>query len=472
MEVSLTHWKARLAALGVPVYQGIPLLLREDLRSGRLSAGDRLPALRALASQLDLDYTTVARAYGEARRLGLVDSAPGRGTVVRAPVPRRSVRPVSPLEMTMNMPPESRDPEILSRLQSGLDFIGHLADPHALLRYQEFGGTLEDREAAAAWLQAVLPGVDAARVLVTPGIQGALASVMGLLAAAGEVILAEPVTYPGVKAMAAQLGVRVAALACDADGVLPAAFEHACRELKPRLLYLNPTLSNPTCQTVPLARREALADIALRHSVPIVEDDAYGMLLDDPLPAFAQLAPEQVWYLTGLAKCLGAGLRIGFLVPPDAARRRLAASALRTTTIMASPVTMALATHWLRDGTADLMLAAVRQESRARQKLVREVLADLQVQTQPEAFHCWLHLPDTVHRLPLAASLRQHGMAAVASDTFTMEGTPPNAIRLCLGGELARGDCRQALLRVREHIDLAGAAPDAAGLVTEASRSS
>ncbi len=464
MDPIFDHWHTRLRTLGTPAYQAIPAIIREDLRSGRLSPGDRLPALRPLAVMLGLDYTTVARAYAEARRLGLVDSAPGRGTVVRSPVPRRSARPVSPLEMTMNMPPEPRDPELLRQLQAGLDFIGHLADPYALLRYQEFGGTQEDREAAAEWLAPVIPGLQPDRVLVTPGIQGALAGVMGLLAAAGEVILAEPVSYPGVKAMASALGLRLVSLACDAQGALPAAFETACRELRPRLLYLNPTLSNPTCHTMPLARREALADIALRHAVPIVEDDAYGMLPGMPVATFAQLAPEVTWYLTGLAKCLGAGLRVGYLVPPDASRRRLAVSALRTATIMAPPVTVALATHWLRDGTAARMLAAVRAESRARQQLLQDVLAGLPLQTDPEAFHCWLPLPDGVNRLALAASLRERGLAAVASDTFTMEGAPPNAMRLCLGGELGRGDCRQALAQLPPLLAAAASRVATAGL--------
>lgn len=449
MDLDFLHWKLRLLRLGKPAYQSIPELIREDVRSGRLAAGDRLPPLRTLAELLELDYTTVTRGYAEARRLGLVDSAPGRGTTVRAPLPRRSARPVSPLEMTMNMPPEPRDPQLLQRLQAGLDHLGHSLDVHALLRYQEFGGSPEDREAGAQWLQPVLPGVEAEQVLVTPGIQSTLASLFALLAASGEVILTEPLSYPGVKAIGGQLGMRVVPLTCDADGVLPAALDSACRELRPKLLYLNPTLCNPTTRTVPLARREAIADVALRHALPIVEDDAYGMLPVDKVPAFARLVPETTWYLTGLAKCLGAGLRIGYLVVPDQSRRRLAVSTLRSATIMASPVTAALATHWIHDQTCALILDAVRSESRARQALLRELLPAAALTTDPEGFHAWLQLPPAINRLNFAAQLRARGMAAVASDTFSIEGPPPNAVRLCLGGQVERGDCDQALRGVR-----------------------
>ena len=456
MDHDFQHWKLAVLSQGKPAYQAVPELIRADLRSGRLSAGDRLPPLRALAALLALDYTTVARAYAEARRLGLVDSTPGRGTVVRSLVPKRMPRRVSPLEMTMNMPPEPREPEVLRRLQSGIDFIGHLADPHALLRYQEFGGTWEDREAGAYWLQGTLPGVSADDVLVVPGIQSALTALFALLAASGEAIVTSPVTYPGVKAIATQFGIRVVPLHCDADGVLPSAFEAACRDLRPKMLYVNPTLCNPTTRTMPLPRREALADLALRYSIPIVEDDAYGMLPEHAVPAFARIAPDVTWYLTGLSKCLGAGLRVGYLVLPDEGRRRMASSILRSTAIMASPLTTALATHWIHDGTAAMILRDVRSESRQRQALASALLGAFDLQTDADAFHCWLSLPDSANRVSFASQLRAKGIAAVASDTFTMDGRPPNALRLCLGGQGAIGDCRQALQYVRDMLIEAG----------------
>lgn len=456
MNHDFEHWKLRLPLSGKPAYRTIPDLIREDLRSGRLTPGDRLPPLRELSGLLGLDYTTVTRGYSEARRLGLVESAPGRGTSVRSALPRRAARPVSLLEMTMNMPPEPRDPKLLRRLQAGIEHLGHLADPHALLRYAEFGGSAEDREAGADWLQGILPGVGSDQILVTPGIQNTLASLFSLLAASGDAILAEPLSYPGVKAIAGQLGMRAVPLACDEHGILPAALESACRELHPRLLYLNPTLCNPTTATMPLGRREAIADVALRHALPIVEDDAYGHIPRDPVPCFAQLVPETTWYLTGLAKCLGAGLRVAYLVAPDASRRRLAISALRTATIMASPVTTALATHWIQDGTAAALLAAMRNECTARQALVRELLPAAAVRTDPEAFHCWVRLPEPVSRLNCAAQLRAAGIGAVASDTFTLDGPPPNALRLCLGGQTALGDCRQGLLSLQGELLRAG----------------
>ena len=77
------HWITRLADTRKPAYLAIPDLIEEDLATGRLRPRDRLPGLRDLAEELALNYTTVARAYAEARKRGLLDSRAGSGTFVR-----------------------------------------------------------------------------------------------------------------------------------------------------------------------------------------------------------------------------------------------------------------------------------------------------------------------------------------------------------------------------------------------------
>ena len=72
---------------------------------------------------------------------------------------------------------------------------------------------------------------------------------------------------------------------------------------------------------------------------------------------------------------------------------RLAAS-LRATTWAVAPLTAAVASHWIRDGTADALLAARRQEARERQAIARERLAGADFDTKPEAYYLWLRLPE------------------------------------------------------------------------------
>ena len=112
-------------------------------------------------------------------------------------------------------------------------------------------------------------------------------------------------------------GVRLHGLDIDADGIVPESFEAACRSLRPRALYCNPTVQNPTTAIMPAERRAAIADIARRYDVSIIEDDALGRLhLDAPKP-IATLAPERTWYVMTTTKCLSHGLRLAYLVAPS-----------------------------------------------------------------------------------------------------------------------------------------------------------
>jgi DNA-binding transcriptional MocR family regulator len=442
----MADWSPTLSRLGKPRYLAIADAIAEDISNGRLSPSDRLPPQRKLARRLDIDFTTVARGYVEAQKRGLIESRVGQGTFVRASAKRRHgpmARHPEIVDLSMNLPPEPDDPELLDRMQDGLEAVGH--DLVYLLRYQGFGGVQADKDAATSWLgrRALVPPQD--RLFISPGAHPALLGIFGILAKAGDVILSEQLTYPGARSIAAQLGLKLVGLPMDNEGVEPDAFTDACKRLSPKALYLNPTLLNPTTHTISQRRRMAIAAVARRFNVPIVEDDPYGFLPTDGPPPFAAIAPDLTWHIGGLAKCLGAGLRIAYVVVPDARSGWLFASAVRTATVMASPVTIALATRWITDGTADALLAAVRRESMERQRLVAAILPKTIVRTDPVGFHFWLSLPGSWTRSAFVGHTRSTGIGVVASDAFATDGTPPEAVRVCLGGPAERSAVRGAL---------------------------
>lgn len=442
------HWLQRLQQASKPAYMLIADLIAEDIHRGVLSARDPLPTLRDLARDLGLNYTTAARGYAEARKRGLVDAHVGIGTVVRGRNPGLPLRAGTSAAMTMNLPPEPEDPALLQRMQAAAAQVMEGSRPaslYDLLRYQDFGGTPADREAGALWLRGHLPGCTPAQVLVAPGVHGTLLALMSLLARPGETVCVESLTYPGTKAMASQLGVRLHPLPMDDEGLLPEAFEHACKVFYPRALVCTPTIQNPTTTTMSAGRREAIADVALRYGVPIVEDDAYGHLPAETLPPLAHYAPELTYYLGGLSKSLGAGLRVSYARAPQPALAERLAGALRATAVMASPLAAAVATRWIQDGLAQQMLEAVRAESVARQALARRFLRDQEIWAHPEGFHVWVLLPEHPDVAGLAAGLRARGVPGVASVAFSTDGDPPPALRLCLGGQVTRGEVESAL---------------------------
>jgi len=445
MDKNTQRWHKRLEQSDRPAYLLLADLLAEDIRTGRLAARDKLPTLRDLANDLRLNYTTVARGYAEARKRGLIDSRAGTGTFVRGSSPAVPLRGGGTAEMTMNLPPEPRDPALLERMKDSAARVMAQGDLYDLLRYQDFGGLPRDRQAAMQWLRPRVPDCRIDEVLVCPGIHSVLAALFSQLARPGELICVEALTYPGVKAIATQFGIQLHALAADEEGPIGETFEHACKTLKPKALYINPTLNNPTTATISRARREALADIALRFAIPIIEDDAYGLLPRQVPPAIATMAPDLTYYITGFSKTLGAGLRNAYVRSPSARQSQRLAGALRATTVMASPITNALSTLWIEDGTAEAMLQAVRNESNARQALAMKHLGEYGVAAPSDCFHLWLPLSSAWSMVEFASFLRTQNVGVVASVAFSTDGMPPDAVRVCLGGPMSREECDQAL---------------------------
>ncbi len=442
----MIDWIPDLRRSDKPRYIAIADIIDADLKSGRLSTGDRLPPQRKLAARLGIDFTTVARGYVEAQRRGLIESRVGQGTFVRGP--RRSAQAGGDIradivDLSMNLPPEPTDPELLDRMREGCAEVAR--DLVFLLRYQGFGGTRADKDAASSWLgrRALVPKQE--RIFVVPGAHPAIMGILSLLAKPGETVLCEAITYPGVRLIAAQLGLDLVGLPMDVDGIDPDALAHACETRTPKAIYLNPTLQNPTTLTIPESRRAAIVAVARRYNLPIVEDDAYGFIPSHGVHPLAAMAPDITWHIAGLAKCIGAGLRAAYVVVPDAKSGWPFAAALRAANVMASPLTVALATRWIEDGTADMILRFIRAETAARQKMVASILPPGSYRADPLSFNLWVPLPPPWTRSAFVGHMRSTRIGVVASDAFVAAGEPTEAVRVCLGGPASRDRIRGAI---------------------------
>jgi DNA-binding transcriptional MocR family regulator len=443
----MADWTPDLSTSDKPRYLAIADAIADDIADGRLAVGDRLPPQRKLAKRLAVDFTTVARGYVEAQKRGLIESKVGQGTFVRdKPRPRRSAKPAPrPIDLSMNLPPETDDPDLIERMQAGVEYVAR--DIVSVLRYQGFGGTQADKDAASSWLgrRALVPSQE--RIFVSPGAHAALLGIVSILAKPGDTVLCEAITYPGIRSITAQLGVNLVGLRMDHDGIEPQALLDACKKLSPKALFLNPTLQNPTTLTIPDARRREIVEIVRRFKVPIIEDDAYGFIPEHGHghAPFAAIAPDLTWHVAGLAKCIGAGLRAAYVVVPDSRSAWPFASALRAANVMASPLTVALATRWIEDGTADTILRFIRTETAARQRLVAEILPQSAYRGDPLSFNIWLAVPPPWTRSAFVEHMRATGMGTVASDAFTASEPAPEAVRICLGGPITRAQIKRGM---------------------------
>ncbi|WP_187427614.1 PLP-dependent aminotransferase family protein [Comamonas sp. Z1] len=443
---SLPVWLPRLAVHGGPRFLQIADALQAAMADGSLKPGDRLPPQRQLAAQLNLDLTTVTRAYDEAGRRHLLEGRGARGTYVAAP----RIELTSVLDLSMNTPPPPAGVDFDDLLKQGLSQVMMGADTALLMTYHLGGGSDSDRKAGARWLEPMFGSLDSAQVVVCPGAQAAIAALILALTKPGDVILTEPASYPGLRTAATQFGRRIVAVEADQHGMVPEMLEQACHQHQPGLLYLNPTLQNPTAITIPERRRKELANIAKRCNVRIVEDDPYWLLADAPPPPTATFAQEQVSYISTLSKCLTPGLRVAFVLIRDPHERERFLVALRSFALMVAPLTAALATQWILDGSAAALMEGVRKEARLRHWMARDILAGRYSGTG-DGLHVWLELPGYWNSSQLARAADNEGIAVTPAEAFATSATGSgsvNAIRISLGSIKDRGRLQTGLQRL------------------------
>jgi DNA-binding transcriptional MocR family regulator len=434
----MTIWAPDLQHRAGPLYRAIVEALALDVAEGRLPHGARLPTHRDLAGALGVTVGTVSRAYTEAARRGLVSGEVGRGTFVRAAGELGDGESDSVVDLGQNHPPDPPSHPQRTALHATLADLADRTDLSRLLDYPAAGGDAADREAGAAWVSRAGVAARAEDVIVCTGSQHGLTVLLATLLEPGDVLLAEELTYAGLKAVAGLLRLRLRGLPIDRHGLRPDALDEACREGGAKAVYLIPTLHNPTTALMPGERRAEVVAVARAHGLAIVEDDVHGLLPEERPAPLAALAPERTYYLTSTSKTLAPGLRIAYVKAPVTMVPRLEA-ALRATTWAVAPLTAAVASAWIRDGTADALVAARRAEARARQRLARERLAGADFDAHPEAYYLWLRLPEPWRSDSLVAEARARGVVLTSAEAFTVgRGPVPHAVRLCFGAARTR----------------------------------
>lgn len=452
----MTIWRPALRK-GLPRYLAITEALAEDVGAARLAAGAQLPTHRDLADRLGVTVGTVSRAYAEAARRGLITGEVGRGTFVRAaaggePGVSATAEETGTVDMSINHPPPIDGTEAAA-LQATLASLARRRDLGSLLAYPPDAGSRAHREAAAEWLGRGGHDVGADRIVICSGSQHGLVALLSMLARDGDAVLVEELTYPGLKAIAGLLRLRLVGVATDGEGIVSEALEEACRTSGARLLYCVPTVQNPTAVVMSAKRRGAIAAVVRRRGLTVIEDDVHGRLAAGPPPPLAALVPQSTYYVTSTSKTLAPGLRVGFVAAPPGTAERLA-STVRVTTWGAAPLTTEVVASWVRDGTAERILNARRAEAAARHALARETLDGLGARTSAGAYHVWMTLPDSWRSVTFAAEAQRRGVAVTAAEAFVVGGgAPPAAVRLCLGTPRTREELLRGLRAVRQTLE-------------------
>ena len=422
-------WLPRLVDDGQPRYLALVDAISRSIEQGELKPGDRLPPQRRLAWALGLNPSTTMQAYREAARRHLVGGEVGRGTYVLASSREASLfllkqadaQPAS-LDLSTNLPAIDAEAQDLPR---SLLELGAAADLAELQGYASAAGMQRGRLAVSAWLRGRGLELPPRQLMLCAGAQqGLFAALLGLCEP-GEPILVEALTSPGIKAAARQLRLPLHGVAMDGRGILPDALDRLARATAARVAVLTPCMQNPTGVSMDAQRREAIAAVARRHDLLVIEDDVYGALGDEaPL---AELLAERSVLVGSLSKTVAPGLRFGFIAADERWLVRIDPEAQGTGWAL-SPLCLRIACQWIEDGTALRRLHWQRQQVARRWRLARKMLGPwVPACASP---HLWLTAQAGESGLP--GICRSAGIEAAAAQAFAVGPGAPDAVRLSL----------------------------------------
>jgi DNA-binding transcriptional MocR family regulator len=443
----MNHWIPTLTGRNGARYLTIVEALADDLASGALPHGFRLPPQRDLAECLGLSVGTVSKAYAEAERRGLVEGQVGRGTFVRGPTKRgRADRgegsPV--VNLALNVPPETGEAELIEAL---LMEIAKSGKARGLLGYLPHKGSPDHRDAIAEWFQWQNIAVDPERIFITHGAQHALSIGMSVVASPGDVILTENLTYSGMLALSSQMKYRLHGVEVDRYGLVPKALDRAFKETRARVLYCMPTFQTPTATVMPEERRGEIAALIEQNNAYLVEDDAYAFLCERAPMPISLLIPDRSFYAVSFAKCLAPGLRIGTLVPPDQFRDRCI-NALRASGWMAAPIMAEVVARAIRSGAMAEQVKRKRSKARERCELAQKILGYWLVPTDEPSFHVWLPLPAGRTLTDLITQANNAGIRIAAPGWVGSRDQSAQGVRLCLGSASDEHELEHALTEI------------------------
>lgn len=406
--------------------QQILLDIKLKIRTGQWQLGFRLPTQRELATQYQVNRSTIVSVIEELMADGLVETRGRQGTFVinqswsllASQSPKHwgesieagfhqanqpLIQKINTLEFeekyirlgTGELSPKLYPKALMAEAFSALgDTLNHLG-------YECPLGSIDLRIALCEYLKTHGIKTSPECVLIVSGSLQALSLIsVGLMSRAGCLFTEKPSYVKSLNTFQS-VGINLSGVPMDQGGIRLDKLLEAMSSAKTqeKVLYTVPTFHNPTGSVMSEKRREDLMAFALKYSLPIIEDDAYRELWLDkeaPLPLKARDAFGNVLYMGTFSKTLAAGLRIGWLVGPQPVIERLGDIKMQMD-YGASSVSQALACHLLTSGSYAHYIQSLREEMRRRRALVLSFLkvnfSDLATWQVPAGgFYIWLKL--------------------------------------------------------------------------------
>lgn len=474
-----TIWSPDALSVAKPKYKAVVTMIREQIATGTLIPGEKLPPVRDLAWQLQITPGTVARAYTVLTDSGVLTAEVGRGTFVSQPAEELSKGlaepPLNLIEIdvikhnsdvqidTVNL----FSPHLPNGGQSELirTLLADIAQdpPSGIMHYPSRRSAQDARKAMVAWLLGAPIGqIDEQDVVMCHGGQnGILLVFQTVLRGKRPTVFVEELSYPGFRRAAELVRADVVPIDCDGDGIIPEALAAAAAQHpEAQILCTSPEVHSPTCGYTPMDRRHAIVEVARKADLQILEDDCYRMGRAEGV-GYRQLAPERGWYVSSISKTITPALRIGCAIGPRGMSAALHRSAEHGFFGLATPMidlTAALLSH--------PQLPEIMERSRLGvEKYIKtavNTLGSFDLLWRQDVPFLWLKLPQGWRASSFCQAAEKRGIQIRAAEEFTCrDAQSPHAVRMAVNGgvplprfETAMEDLRSLLENPPEEISV------------------
>lgn len=309
-----------------PLYLQLFNQIKQAILEDRLALSTRLPAIRTLAKQLEVNNITVINAYKQLEASGYVTSKKGSGFYVTKPnTPEISLMTLPPSKMQkdcINFSSASPHPSIFptDSFKACLNEVID-RDKGFAFGYQETNGFMPLREVLTEYLNKthhIHTSPD--NIQIVSGAQQGIDIIAKSCLNAGDYVVTETPTYNGATDAFKSRSARIVPVELTPFGIDLIEFEKKVNICKPKLVYVMTKFQNPTTLCYTPHTLKQLLLLAEKYDFYLVEDDSTSEL------SYKEMAPyslksldtaDRVIYIKSFSKLLMPGLRIGFLVIPS-----------------------------------------------------------------------------------------------------------------------------------------------------------
>ena len=446
-------WVPDKRTLSRPFYLSLANSLEADIISGKLAAGTRLPPQRELADYLDINFTTVTRAYDLCREKNLIYAVVGSGTFV-SPLPGQTLSWKKNTPGMIELGLINSFNQLRAPVIEATEKILKKSYLEQLYSYAEPAGHLHQRAAGAHWMAQMDVHTDCEHTAIFSGAQNVISTTLLSLFKIGDKLAVDEYTYANLIGAAKLSHVSLLPVAGDPHGMLPQALEEICRKTKVSGVFLMPNCANPTTRTMTESRKDELAEIAARYDLIVIEDDNTGILSDLPgtyHSLFTRL-PGQTIYICNATMALCNGLRVTFAAFPENFRSRLL-EALFHLHIKSSSLDAEIITELILNGKAQKLLEQKRQLAVERNLLFNACFPEISPTGPREAFFRWLPLAPTKKSGPeIENDLRKKGVNVYHSCRFAVGRTQDHFLRFAISSPASQQELSRGLEIIREYL--------------------